>query len=170
MIRLALLLSLLAAPALAQTQAPSPRPDGLVERSAAAAARAAAEPTPAVNEALVQALAEQPLQVAVDSARLSAMLIEGLEPCWNVGTLSPEAQEVEIVVEFEMTRDAVPIRETIRVVEFSRGTQDAADEALGSAFRAIMRCGQDGLNLPIDVFEQWQRVQVRFDASHTVTR
>ncbi len=99
-----------------------------------------------------------------------AMLIADLRQCWNVGSLSPEAQEVEIVVEFELTRDAVPIRETIALVEFNRGTQDAADEALGAAFRAILRCGQDGLNLPTDAFEQWQRVQVRFDASHTVTR
>lgn len=152
MIRLAVILSLLASPAWSQTR-PVLRPDDLGLRVAP----------------VVEPAAEAPA-IATAPQDLAAMLIAGIQPCWNVGSLSPEAQEVSIIVAFEMTPDATPIRESIRLTDFSEGTQDAADEALGAAFRAIVRCGRDGLGLPAEMFEQWQRVEVRFDASSGASR
>jgi hypothetical protein len=154
MIRLVLIFALIAGPVFAQTR-PVLRPDDLGQRVV----------VPEVDEGLSEAP-----QQAVGQGTLAAQLIAGLQPCWNVGALSAEAQAVQIVVGFEMAPDATPIRDTIHLVEFSQGSQDAADEALGAAFRAIVRCGREGLGLPSELYEQWQRVEVGFDASAAVTR
>lgn len=156
MIRLALILSLLATPVLADI-VPLPRPEGLVER-----ARAAAEAAE-VEEAVVQA-------AAPDRAAIAAQISEAIRACWNVGSLSEEAMDVSIRLGFDTTPEGEVIRETIEMTEFSNGTQDAAEEALVQAFAAIMRCGNNGLDLPRETHPIWQRVEITFDAGSMVTR
>lgn len=148
MIRYALILTLLAAPALAQT-APVPRPEGLGQNRTAV---------------------DQVAPVPGDRAAVAVQITGAIRDCWNVGDLSEEAMAVRIRVAFEATPEGELIRETIEMTEFSNGTQEAADEALGPAFRAIMRCGEVGLDLPPETYSIWQRVEVLFDASTMVTR
>ncbi|GAB5448797.1 hypothetical protein [Gymnodinialimonas sp.] len=151
MIRLALTLSLLATPVLAET-VPVPRPEGLVAR--AQAAEAAAEVETAVP----------------DRAAIAAQISEAIRACWNVGGLSEEATAVRIRLGFDTTPDGQVIRESIEMVDYTNGTQDAAEEALVQAFAAIMRCGNDGLDLPVETHPIWQRVEMTFDAGSMAAR
>lgn len=155
MIRLALILTLLASSAVAQT-VPVPRPEGLVERS-----RAAAE----VSEAVAEVLDTGTDTGTPGRAAIAAQITGAIRACWNVSDLSPEASVVRIRLAFETTPEGGLIRESIEMTEFTNGTQDAAEEALGPAFRAIMRCAEDGLDLPPETHEIWQWVEVQFDAA-----
>lgn len=148
MIRLAVLLMLLAAPAVAQTMQPVPRPDGLGLRRG---------PAVEVHEEL-------------DRAAIAEQISRAIRACWNVSGLSEEATAVRIWLAFNTTPEGGILRDTIEMIEFSNGTQDAADEALGPAFRAIMRCGDTGLELPPETHSIWQRVEMQFDAASVVAQ
>lgn len=168
MTRFALILSLLvlAGPALSDA-VPVPRPAGLVERARAAAEAAEAE----VAAAQATAQAEAEVQAVIpDRAAIAAQISGAIRACWNPAGLSEEAMVVRIRLAFETTPDGEVIRETIEMTNFSNGTQEAADEALQPAFAAIMRCGNDGLDLPRDTHSIWQRVEILFDAASMVTR
>ncbi|MBY4895014.1 hypothetical protein KUL25_19825 [Rhodobacteraceae bacterium N5(2021)] len=164
MIRLALILSLIATPVLADT-VPMPRPDGLVERARAAAQAAAEAEAEAEAGGTMVAQAAPP-----DRAAIAAQISEAIRACWNVGALSEEAMAVSIRLGFDTTPEGEVIRESIEMLEFSNGTQDAAEEALVQAFAAIMRCGNDGLDLPSETHPIWQRIEMTFDAGSVATR
>lgn len=165
MIRIALALMMLAAPAFAQTQHPVPRPDGLGLNRASAVAVA----EPVVAEEAVDA--EEPVVAGeLGRAAIAEQITAAIRNCWNIADLSEEAAAVRIWLAFDTTPEGQVVRNTIEMIEFSNGTQDAADEALGPAFRAIMRCGEQGLDLPAETYSIWQRVEVQFDASSVVTR
>lgn len=151
-----LILSLFATPVLADT-VPVPRPEGLVAR-VQAAAEAVAE-----TEAALQA-------ATPDRAAIAAQISEAIRACWNVGGLSDEARAVSIVLGFDTTSEGEVVRESIEMMDYANGTQDAADEALVQAFAAIMRCGNDGLDLPAETHPIWQRVEMTFDAGSMATQ
>lgn len=146
MIRIALALMMFAAPAVAQTMQPVPRPDGLRRG-------------PAVE------VAEE-----LDRAAIAEQISGAIRACWNVSGLSEEATAVRIWLAFNTTPEGGILRDTIEMIEFSNGTQDAADEALGPAFRAIMRCGDTGLDLPPETHSIWQRVEMQFEAASVVAQ
>lgn len=150
----------LAAPALSDV-VPVMRPDGLVERSLAASEAAEAE-------AAAEAAAAE--TATPDRAAIAAQISEAIRACWNVASLSPEATIVRIRLGFNTTPEGEVIRSSIEMMDFSNGTQDAAEEALVQAFAAIMRCGNNGLDLPPETHEIWQRVEMTFDAASMVTR
>lgn len=173
MIRLAVVFCLLASSAVAQV-IPLPRPEGLVERNRAAAT-AVEEAAAAEAEVVSAAVAEvaqtpTPQSSDIDRAEIAAQITGAIRNCWNVGDMSDAAMAVRIWVAFNTTPQGDLIRESIEMTEFSNGTQDAADEALGPAFRAIMRCAEAGLNFPPETHDIWQRVEIQFDASSMVTR
>lgn len=165
MIRSALILLALAAPAFAQSQQPVPRPEGLTDRPAVAA--------PVVGQTAPAPMMAEDVRPPseADRAMVAEQISGAIRSCWNVSGLSPEAQNVRVVVSFEATPEAELIRESIEMVAFENGSQDAADEALGPAFRAIMRCANMGYQgLPPATYPIWQRVQMTFDASAMVNR
>lgn len=163
MTRFALILCLFASGAASSAVAnviPLPRPEGLVERSVAAAEAAEAED---VADVLPEASTP-------DRAAIAAQITGAIRACWNVDGLSDEAMAVRIRLAFDTTPEGEVIRESIAMTEFDNGTQDAAEEALVPAFAAIMRCGDAGLDLPPETHAIWQRVEILFDAASVVTR
>lgn len=165
MTRFALILSLLAALGAAPVAAdvvPQMRPDDLLERYRAAATAAAD-----VQEQVVQTEVEA---TTPDRAAIAAQISGAIRSCWNISNLTDEALAVRISVAFEATADGQLIRESIEMTNYENGTQDAAEEALGAAFRAIMRCAEMGLDLPPETHPIWQRVEMIFDAASMVTR
>ena len=162
MIRIALALMMLTSPSFAQTQQPVPRPDGLgLNRG----------PAVVVQPPVAAEVAADPVTTGgLDRAAIAEQITGAIRTCWNVANLSEEATAVRIWLAFDTTPEGRVVRDTIEMIEFSNGTQDAADEALGPAFRAIMRCGELGLDLPAETYPIWQRVEVQFDASSVVTR
>ena len=87
-----------------------------------------------------------------------------IEDCWNVGSLSREAQRVSVTVEFEMSQDGMPIEDSVRLVGHDGGSDAAAAQAFESARRAIIRCGyqKDGYQLPIEKYARWRQTIIDF--------
>lgn len=96
--------------------------------------------------------------------------ILGIQKCWNVGALGTDALAVSVVVAFGMDRDAKPNVGSIRMVSSEGGAGDAVKRAYEAARRAIIRCGAQGYGLPIEKFDQWQEVEVTFNASRKQIR
>jgi hypothetical protein len=86
-----------------------------------------------------------------------------VQACWNVGALSTEALNTTVVVAFDMSRDARPDAATMRMIEFSGGSETAANQAYEAARRAIIRCGANGYGLPEESYGRWQQVELVFN-------
>ena len=84
--------------------------------------------------------------------------------CWNVGSLSPGARATTVVVAFDMQRTGVPVTDSIRMVEFSGGSEADAGRAFEAARHAIIRCGRKGFQLPTEKYDQWRELEATFNA------
>ncbi|WP_439136685.1 hypothetical protein [Roseicyclus sp.] len=133
--------------------APEPPPEPAVDPLAAAIASAVAQ--------AVQAPA------APAGPPLSAGAREGfrvaVSTCWNVGSLSNEAQRTTVVVGFDMTPDARPVDGSLRLISFDGGSEAAARQAYEAARRAILRCGTSGYSLPAESYDDWRQVELVFN-------
>jgi hypothetical protein len=86
-----------------------------------------------------------------------------VQACWNVGALSTEALGTTVVVAFDMARDGRPEQGTMRLLEFSGGSEAAAQQAYEAARRAIIRCGVNGYDLPEESYDHWRQVELVFN-------
>lgn len=140
-------------PALAPAPAPEPQPappaDPLAAAIASAVAEAVQTPT-APSGPPLSAGAREGFRVAVST-------------CWNVGSLSNEAQRTTVVVGFDMSPDARPVDGTLRLISYDGGSQAAAQQAYEAARRAILRCGASGYNLPAESYDDWRQVELVFN-------
>jgi len=96
--------------------------------------------------------------------------ILGIQKCWNVGALGTDALAVSVVVGFQMEQDAKPIISSIKMVSAKGGSGDAVKRAYDAARRAIIICGNNGYNLPLDKYDQWREVEVSFNATNKEIR
>lgn len=145
------------APLETATAEPEPQPeapaeeDPLADAIASAVADAVSNPEPAAPSG-------PPLtQGARDGFRIA------VQACWNVGALSTEALQTTVVVGFDMARDGRPEAGSLRLLEFSGGSETAAQQAYEAARRAIIRCGIDGYDLPEESYDYWERVELVFN-------
>jgi hypothetical protein len=145
-------------PAPTQTAAPAPEPetpsapsteDAVAAAVAAAVAEAASAPVEPSGPPLSSAVREG-FRIAV-------------QRCWNVGALSSEALQTTVVVGFDMSRDGVPDGGSIRLVEFTGGSREAAQQAYEAARRAVIRCGAQGFDLPLESYDRWSEVELIFN-------
>lgn len=83
--------------------------------------------------------------------------------CWNVGSLSPEGLAVSVRVGFSLDRSGRPDLASIRLIEASGGSDAAARQAFEAARRAIIRCGSQGYNLPVEKYAQWREIEMTFN-------
>ena len=58
-----------------------------------------------------------------------------IEACWNIGSLSREAQRTSVSVQFSMTPDGMPEPDSVRLVESQGGSEAAAAQAFLRANR-----------------------------------
>ena len=86
-----------------------------------------------------------------------------MQRCWNVGSLSSEALATTVVVSVPMFENGKPDTGGIRMLNHSGGSAAAAQQAYEAARRAIIRCGNDGFNLPPEKFEQWRDIEMTFN-------
>jgi hypothetical protein len=136
-----------------EPQAPEPEEDPLADAIASAVADANATDT-----AQPAAPSGPPLtQGARDGFRID------VQTCWNVGALSTEALGTTVVVAFDMARDGRPEQGTLRLLEFSGGSEAAAQQAYEAARRAIIRCGVNGYDLPEESYDHWRQVELVFN-------
>lgn len=142
--------------------------------SVAAAARAAEQA--AIDAALAAAgasdAAPEPAPAPTPTPGLSGgQLAEGdkagflrqIGNCWNTGSLSTGAQSTIIIMGFDMTPEGRPVSDTIRLLSFTGGGQNDADAAFQTARRALIRCTDDGYDLPREQYDLWKRVELTVD-------
>jgi len=86
-----------------------------------------------------------------------------IQQCWNIGTLSSEAQQITVTLGFSMTPGAMPEQGSIYLVESSGGSDGAVTQAFEFARRAIIRCARDGYGLPSESYEAWRDVEITFN-------
>ena len=83
--------------------------------------------------------------------------------CWNVGSLSSEALRTSVVVAVSMQEDGKPRMETIRMISYSGGPEAAAQRVFETASRAIIRCGINGYDLPVEKYDYWRDIEMTFN-------
>ena len=145
-------------------------------REEAEAPRIAPDEPDALTQALEEALGPTPPGAGADGGggRASAgpPLSRGekdglrmqIEACWNIGSLSRDAQRTAVTVAFEMTPAGMPDAETVRLVGAEGGSDAAAAQAFEAARRAILRCAlqQDGYRLPAEKYARWREIIIEF--------
>ncbi|MEM1360566.1 MAG: hypothetical protein AAGF94_02475 [Pseudomonadota bacterium] len=149
-------------------QAPpdAPRPGRRPESSAIAEPlaealtepNAVAEPAPVPTAPAPQSPPGPPLtSVERDGLRLA------VGQCWNFGALSRDAARVTVTVWMQMSPEGRPVSDSLRLIDFEGGSQDAADQAYQVARRAILRCGGQGYPLPREKYAHWQEIEMVFN-------
>lgn len=86
-----------------------------------------------------------------------------LAACWNVPAGARDAKDLYVDVKIEMNPDA-----TVRtaVVVGSSGSGSFAKAAADSALRAVRNPNCSPLQLPLDRYNQWKTITIRFDPQH----
>lgn len=59
---------------------------------------------------------------------------------------------------------------SFRKVAYERATTTAVVQAIATAKRAILRCGRDGFILPVEKYDQWRDIELRFDPERTSSK
>lgn len=86
-----------------------------------------------------------------------------VQQCWNVGSLSTEALNTTVVVGVEMAEDGRPVSGSIRMIDATGGSDAAARQAFEAARRAIIRCGANGFDLPVEKYDHWRDIEMTFN-------
>ena len=142
----------------------TPAPEAATEDAVAAAIAAAVADAPAPSEQTSdtggngQAEAGPPMtQGEKDALRVA------VSKCWNLGAVSTEAMNTVITVSVSLSENGTPDFSSIRMTDFTGGSQSAANTMLEAARSAIFRCGRDGFSLPLDKYDQWKDLELVFD-------
>jgi hypothetical protein len=146
---------------------PTPEPAPEPEPEPAPEPDVADEVADAVAAALADSLAGlgTPGPQSGFSASEADRLRLAIQQCWNIGTLSTEAQQVTVTVGFSMTPGAMPEQGSIYIVESSQGSDGAIAQAFDAARRAIIRCASssNGYGLPPEQYDAWRDVEITFN-------
>src|SRR6056297_2757206 len=149
----------------------SVRPRTRPARPAATAETETAPPAPdqsAVNDALAAALgqaqqtSQAPSGPPLTGGEKDALRV-AVQRCWNVGSLSSEALRTTVVVGVQMAESGKPEIGSIRMLSASGGGDAAAKQAFEAARRAIIRCGNDGFDLPVEKYDHWRDIEMTFN-------
>src|SRR6056297_3192069 len=122
----------------------------------------------AVNDALAAALgqaqqtSQTPSGPPLTGGEKDALRVS-VQRCWNVGSLSSEALRTTVVVGVQMAETGKPEIGSIRMLSATGGGDAAAKQAFEAARRAIIRCGNDGFNLPVEKYDHWRDIEMTFN-------
>lgn len=86
-----------------------------------------------------------------------------VQRCWNTGSLSSAALRVTVVVSVSMLQNGKPDVGSIRMRDYLDGNDTDARQAFEAARRAIIRCGANGYDLPVDKYNQWREIEMTFN-------
>ena len=89
--------------------------------------------------------------------------ISFLGRCWNKSSLSEEALNSAVTLQFEMTEEGFPKNESIKLIKASGESTNAIQIAFQAARRAILVCGSKGMDLPPEKYEEWKIITIIFD-------
>lgn len=141
---------------------PAPEPEPEPEPPQPASDRAAIDDALAAALGEAQQGTERPSGPPLTGGERDALRV-AVQRCWNVGSLSSEALRTTVEVAVSMTREGRPDIGSIRLVGSSGGSDAAAKQAYEAARRAIIRCGTDGFDLPVEKYDQWREIEMTFN-------
>ena len=125
------------------------------------------DPVTAALNAVLMADDAAPAGPESAAAPLAEQYIRGMQlavaECWNLGALSSAALSTIVVVEMELTLDAKPVANSIKMLGYEGGDDISAERAFETALRAIRGCGAQGFKLPKDQYATWRRVELTFN-------
>ncbi len=166
-----------------QTRPKAPAPD-TTQQASAAPPKPAAEPATedAVAAAVAAAVAEQPAQDRPASDATSDTggtgtadrgppmtagetdaLRVAVSKCWSLGAISTEAMQTIVTVQLALSEDGRPDTGSIRMSDFTGGSETSANQMFEVARRAIIRCGKNGFPLPPEKYATWKNLELVFD-------
>ena len=148
------------------SEATTPAADPAAEAIAAALAEAAATPA---DDGTTDGGNTAPQGPPMTSGEKDGLRV-AIQKCWNVGALSSEAIRMTVSVSVSLGRDGRPDVGSIQMLDFQGGSEGAARQAYEAARRAIVRCGNDGFQLPEEKYEEWKQLRLNFDSSGMVLR
>ena len=90
-------------------------------------------------------------------------LVAQVQSCWNLGATSTEALRTTVTIAFSMTDEGKPIQGSVKLVRSNSDSERAVQRAFESGRHAILKCLENGHDLPIEKYEQWQNVEMTFD-------
>ena len=127
------------------------------------------EPSDAMADAIAAAVAEAATSAPATPSGppLSAGAREGLrlavQECWNIGSLSTEAQRVTVTISVQMSQSGVPETNSVRMIDNTGGSETAIRQAFEAARRAVLRCGTSGYDLPVESYDHWREIEITFN-------
>lgn len=159
----------------AAAEVPDPEPETPAPETPAPETPAETETPPesttddvAIAAALAEAAASIESSAVPSGPPMTAGEKDGLrvaiERCWNIGALSTEASRTAVRVYVRLGQDGRPDIGSIRMLEFSGGSEGAARQAFEVARRAVIICGKDGYALPTEKYDEWKELSLNFRA------
>lgn len=82
--------------------------------------------------------------------------------CWKVDSKS-RAANVTVTIALEMHPDGKVVASSLKMVGFEGGNRTDANVAFQAGRRAILRCQKDGYDLPINKYDHWRNIEIKFD-------
>ncbi|MCY4260845.1 MAG: hypothetical protein OXC91_11345 [Rhodobacteraceae bacterium] len=81
---------------------------------------------------------------------------------WNIGALSSEAQRVIVTVRIKFDKEGRVI--DVEMIDAKGGGDDAVKNAYDVAKRAVNKAFENGVDLPVEKYEQWRVTELVFNA------
>jgi outer membrane biosynthesis protein TonB len=119
--------------------------------------------TPEASQTGSGGTGDQPIGAALNSGEIDN-LRRAIQQKWNIGSLSTTAAQVIVVVAGTLSQDGKV--QSIGMVSFTGGTDEAAQLAYTAAKSAIHRAANEGLNLPAEKYDDWKDFEFTFDPTN----
>ena len=88
-----------------------------------------------------------------------------VQSCWMLNE-NPTA----VVIGFSLDRSGRPDAVSMRLISNNVGSDAQISQAFAAAKRAVLRCGREGYDLPVEKYEQWRDIELTFDPERTILR
>ena len=88
-----------------------------------------------------------------------------LARCWIIDSAN-RPPNVTVTVAFEMTKAGKVVVSSIELIAFTNGDKKDAEIVFKAGRRALLRCQKDGYELPVEKYDQWRNIEVKFDPSN----
>ena len=86
-----------------------------------------------------------------------------IQKCWNTYTISSAALEITVVIAASLDESGKPDSGSVRLLSHDGKSERAAQQAFQAGKRAIIRCGTNGYDLPVEKYGRWREIEITFN-------
>lgn len=95
---------------------------------------------------------------------MSDLLSKSVGNCWNLD-LNSKSAEITLTISADLRPNGTVVIPSIELVSYEGGSGRDVTEAFKSARRALIRCQQNGYPLPTEKYDQWRKLEIKFNPS-----